>query len=278
MAASGDDTASAKPLGQACGPEDHALARVGPLRRQPGWRPRGAAWPSRGRSEIASPTSRSTQVVLADDHELQRRSWRLRLESQLDLQVVSAPGDLFTLRRQVNGHAPDVLLLDLRMPNASSVALIRSLRAASPETKIVIVTVQDSPAFARAAIEAGAIGYVLEETADSEVALATARAVRGESYLSPRVAAAIHGLRLAAGEDGLSGRETEVLRLIALGLTSTEIADELHVSRRTVETHRARIHRKLGVAKRWELVRYALARHLIGPEPDVARASEDDDD
>jgi two-component system response regulator NreC len=120
-----------------------------------------------------------------------------------------------------------------------------------------------SPLFAQHALDAGAVGFVLKDRADSELPEAIRRAAQGGEYISPRVAAGLDALRRAVSGDGLSPRETEILRLIALGHTSAEIAGTLHLSRRTVETHRARIHRKLGLATRAELVRHALRRHLL---------------
>src|SRR5262249_54225718 len=130
-------------------------------------------------------------------------------------------------------------------------------------TEIVVLTMEQSPAFARQAIDAGAVAFVMKDRADSELPEATRRAARGEEYVSPHVAAGLDALRRTVG-DGLSPRETEVLRLIALGPTSAEIARKLHLSRRTIETHRASIHRKLGLPTRAELVQFALRRHLIG--------------
>jgi two-component system, NarL family, response regulator NreC len=205
------------------------------------------------------------------------KPWLL-LEREREVAVVAEAGDVFTTMRHVTGHKPHVLLLDLRTSNGSSLELIRRLRAQAPETEIVVVTMEDSPAFAHAAIDLGAVGYVLKEQADSELPLAVRCAARGEEFVSPRVEARLDALRRSVNGDGLSPRETEVLRLIALGFTSNEIADELFLSRRTVESHRLRIHQKLGLTKRWELVRYALARHLIGPDRDAARASEGDSD
>jgi len=214
------------------------------------------------------------KVVVADDHAVVRRNLRLLLDSEHDVEVIAEAGDVFTAMRHVNGHAPPVLLLDLRMPSGSSIEAIRRLRAQAPETEIVVVTMEDSPAFARKAIDVGAVGYVLKDNADTELPLAVRCAARGEEYISPRVAAQLDALRRAEGGDGLSPRETEVLRLIALGLTSAEIADELHLSRRTVESHRARIHCKLGLATRAELVHHALERGLIGcPQSSLASAN-----
>ena len=204
------------------------------------------------------------RVVLADDHELVRRSLRLVLGREEDVEVIAEAGDLLAAMRQVNGHLPHVLALDLQMPDGSSIELIRQLRARVPETEIVVVTMEDSPAYARAAIDAGAIGYVLKQYAAHDLPVAVRCAVRGEEYVSARVGARLDALHRSIDDDGLSPREAEVLRLIALGFTNAEISDKLYLSRRTVESHRRRIHGKLGLARRSELVEYALERGLIG--------------
>jgi two-component system response regulator NreC len=161
-------------------------------------------------------------------------------------------------------RAPDVLVLDARTVSGSSIDAIRQMRSRAPRTKIVVLTMEESPAFAKRAIDAGAIGLVLQDRADTELPEAVRRAVASKEYVSPRVADGLEALRQTVDGDGLSARETEVLRLIALGHTSAEIAVKLGVSRRTVETHRARIHQKLALDTRAQLVRYALGRHLIG--------------
>jgi two-component system, NarL family, response regulator NreC len=123
---------------------------------------------------------------------------------------------------------------------------------------------EDSPAYARAAIDAGAVGYVLEQHALHDLPVAVRCAARGESYVSAQVGTRLDAPRKSSDGDGLSERETDVLRLIALGFTSDEISQKLCLSRRTVESHRRRIHRKLGIERRSELVAYALRRGLIG--------------
>jgi two-component system response regulator NreC len=204
------------------------------------------------------------KVVLADDHALVRRSLRLLLEGEDGVDVVAEAADLTTVARHLKGHVPRVLVLDLQIPGGSSIEAIRRLRERAPGTEIVVVTMERSPAFAQRALDEGAVGFVLKERADTELPVAVRLAARGEEYVSPHVAAVLDALRRAVTGDGLSARETEVLRLIVLGHTSAEIAAKLHLSRRTVETHRARIHRKLGLASRAELVHFALRRHLIG--------------
>ena len=204
------------------------------------------------------------KVVLADDHTAARRTLRLVLDGEDDLSVIAEASDLTTAERHVSGHRPHVLVVDLQLPNGSTIDTIRRLRGQRPDTEIVVLTMEDSPAFAQQAIQAGAVGFVLKDRSDVELPEAVRRAARGDEFVSPRVAAGLEALRRAVSKDGLSPRETEVLRLIALGHTSAEIASKLHLSRRTVETHRARVHRKLGLKTRAELVRYALRGKLIG--------------
>lgn len=193
-----------------------------------------------------------------------RRSLRLLLDGEDGLDVVAEAGELSHVLGHVHGHAPHVLVLDLQMSGGSSIETIRQLRTQVPRTEIVVLTMDRSPAFAQRAIGAGAVGFVVKDRADTELPLAVRRASRGEEFVSPQVAASLDALRRTVSGDGLSPRETEILRLIALGYTSTEIACQLHVSRRTVETHRANVLRKLGLATRAELVHFALRRRLIG--------------
>jgi len=201
---------------------------------------------------------------MADDHEFVRRSLRLALRREDDVEVIAEAHDLLTTMRHVNGHLPHVLVLDLRMPDGSSIAVIRQLRLPAPETAIVVVTVEDSPAYARATIDAGAVGYVLKEYAAHDLPVAVWCAARGEEYVSARVGTRLDALHRSVDGDGLSSREVEMLRLIALGFTSVEISHKLYLSRRTVETHRRPIHSKLRLTRRSELVDYALRRGLIG--------------
>jgi two-component system response regulator NreC len=204
------------------------------------------------------------RVVLADDHAAVRRNLRLLLDGEDDVQVIAEAADMSTVARHMHGHLPHVLVLDREMPNGSSIDAISRLREQVPDTEIVVMTMEMSAVFAQQALDAGAVGFVLKDRADGELPAAVRRAARGEEYISPQVEAGLEALRCSVRGDGLSPRETEVLRLIALGHTSAEIGRKLHLSRRTVETHRASIHRKLGLGTRAELVHFALRRHLIG--------------
>jgi two-component system response regulator NreC len=156
-----------------------------------------------------------------------------------------------------------VLVLDLNMPGGSSLEAIPQIRGESPDTQIVVLTMQQEPAFAREALSAGALGYVLKEAADEELVEAVRRAAAGESYLNPRLGARIAAEPPPGPPDDLSEREVDVLRLIALGHTNAEIAGQLYLSVRTVETHRSHIQQKLRLSTRAELVGYAIDRGLI---------------
>ena len=182
------------------------------------------------------------------------------------IEVVAEAGDVEAARRYVRGHHPGVLVLDLNMPGGSSLDAIPVLRNEAPETQIVILTMQEEPAFARQALSAGAIGYVLKEAADAELVEAVRRAAAGETYLNPALGARIAREPPPGPPDDLSEREVEVLRLIALGHTNSEIAEQLFLSVRTVETHRSHIQQKLRVSSRAELVRYALQRGLVNTD------------
>jgi two-component system response regulator NreC len=209
------------------------------------------------------PPLRRIKIVLADDHAVVRSGLRMLLDSEQGLEVVAEAGEVQGARRYVRGHCPDVLVLDLNMPGESSLEAIPALRAESPGTQIVVLTMQEEPVFARRALGAGALGYVLKEAADDELVHAVRAAAAGETYLTPRLGAKLASEPPTARPDDLSLREVEVLRLIALGHTNAEVAERLFLSVRTIETHRAHIQQKLNLASRAELVRYALDRSLI---------------
>jgi two-component system response regulator NreC len=209
-----------------------------------------------------SSKSSEIRIVLADDHAVVRSALRMLLDAEPGLEVVAEAGDVDSAIRYLRGHRPDVLILDLNMPGRASLDALPAIAEASPDTKIVILTMQSETAFAREAIQAGVLGYILKEAADAELVKAVRFAAKGKTYLQPDV-----GARLVAdsGQSSrtLTGREREVLKLIALGYTNLELADTLHVSVRTVESHRANIQVKLGLSKRSELVRYALDRGML---------------
>lgn len=215
---------------------------------------------------VGSDLPAAITVVLADDHQVVRSGLRVLLASDGRFDVVGEAGDVAGAVTAVRASRPRVLVLDLNMGGESSLDAIPQLRADAPETQIVVLTMQENPAFAQAALRAGAVGYVLKDAADGELMTAVVSAAEGRTYLNPEL-----GARLAAQPaetdgrpDNLSPREVEVLKLIALGHTNGEIASSLFLSVRTVESHRAHIQQKVGLTTRAELVSYARDRGLLG--------------
>ena len=203
-------------------------------------------------------------VVLADDHQIVRDGIRMVLESEADIGVVAEAGDADAAARYVLGHKPRVLVLDLSMPGGSSLDVIPKILETSPETAIVVLTMQSEPAFARQALRAGAKGYVVKHSAAGELVDAIRAAIRGETYVNPKLGARLAAEPAAEGPpDGLTPREVEVLNLLALGYMNPEIAEQLVLSVRTVETHRANIQRKTALSTRAELIAYALDHGLV---------------
>src|SRR5665213_1565923 len=211
----------------------------------------------RKHTSVATIERASIAVVLADDHLVMRRSLRTLLDGEPDLSVVGEAGDEEAATRLLDAHRPHVLVLDLRADGPSGIDTVRSLSGRVPDTKIIVLSAEDSPEFAQRALSAGAAGFVAKDLADEELAPAVRAAAGGEEYVSPRIASRLDVLHRALTDNKLTGREVEVLRLIALGYTSAEVARKLHLSPRTIETHRAHIHSKLGLANRAELVHYA---------------------
>jgi two-component system response regulator NreC len=208
-------------------------------------------------------------VLLADDHSAMRRALRLLLDGEEGVEVVAEVSDLTAVVERTRSAQPHVLVLDLDMPGGSSIHTIGRRRMQAPDTQIVLLTMEESPVFAQQALAAGALGFVAKDHADSELPVAVRAAAHCERYVSPRIAARLDVLRLARVEDRLSQREVEILRLIALGYTSVEIAHQLHLSPRTVESHRAHITGKLGLPTRAGLVGYALGRGLLETRSDT---------
>jgi two-component system response regulator NreC len=205
------------------------------------------------------------RIVLADDHQIVRTGLRLLLSSENGGEVVAETGDVDGMLRAVLGHKPDVLVLDLTMPGTlTSLQALPLVRERSPNTATVVLTMQEDPEYARRAFRAGALGYVLKEAADTELVEAVRRAAKGQIYLNGSLGAKLAVTPAhAAPADDLSKREAAVLQLIVLGHTNAEMGEQLFLSVRTVETHRANLQHKLGLSTRAELVRYALDHGLL---------------
>jgi two-component system response regulator NreC len=203
------------------------------------------------------------RIVLADDHSLLRSGLRMLLDSEGGLEVVAEAANTDDAWRYVRSHRPDVLILDLNMPGGSGLDLIPRLSAEEPGTKIVVLTMQRDPAFARQALRTGAHGYVIKDAADIELVEAVRAAARGDRYINPRLGAKLLAMPPEQRPGDLSDRELEIVRLIALGHTNPEIASQLFLSIRTIEAHRSHIHQKLQISTRAEVVRFALENRLI---------------
>jgi two-component system response regulator NreC len=203
------------------------------------------------------------RLVIADDHAVVRTGLKLVLEAEEGFEVVAEAGDVDAAKRMVAARRPDVLVLDLNMPGTPSLPAIPEL---AQQTAVVVLTMQSNPAFARQALHSGALGYVLKEAADAELVSAVRAAADGRTYLNPELGArmALAPAAPAGPPDDLTGRELEILRLIALGHTNAEIGGRLFLSVRTIESHRAHIQQKTRRGTRAELVRYALDHGLLG--------------
>jgi two-component system, NarL family, response regulator NreC len=205
------------------------------------------------------------RVLIVDDHAVVRAGVRALLEREDDMEAVGEAGDAAAALRLAKQFEPDVVLMDVVMPGTTGVDAAAEILHVLPETRILMLSMQDDPSYVRQAFTNGAIGYVLKEAADAELVTAIRRVAAGEQYVHPTLGAKLIGAGgpSRAAEDPLSDREREVLSLLALGHTNQEIADRLVVSVRTVEAHRAHILTKLRLSTRAELVRYAIDAGLL---------------
>jgi two-component system, NarL family, response regulator NreC len=209
----------------------------------------------------------SVRVLIVDDHAVFRAGLKLLIDAEDDLEAVGEAGNARDAIFQARALEPDVVLLDLVMPDQSGLEAMPTLLHERPEMKVLILSMQDDPHYIREAFAAGASGYILKEAADTEVVAAIRQVAEGSSYVHPAVGAKLVAAETAearrAREDPLSDREREVLRLLALGHTNQEIAAQLYISVRTAETHRAHIMQKLRLSSRAELVRDALEQGVL---------------
>ncbi len=217
----------------------------------------------------------TVRVALCDDHSVVRSGLRRIVEAEADLEVVGEAATGADAAALAAASHPDVFVMDLGLPDQSGIAATQEVLKASPSTKVLVLTVHDDLAYLRRAFEAGAAGYLVKEAADVELIQAIRQVAAGRRYVHPTLGAALlapdaPAARLRGPGGELSERELEVLRMIALGLTNTEIAGRLYVSVRTVETHRAHIQQKLDVRNRAELVRRARDAGLL-EEEDTSR-------
>jgi len=208
-----------------------------------------------------------TRVLIVDDHAVVRAGLRLLIDAESDLEAVGEAASAREAVFEARATKPDVILMDVVMPDQTGLEALPTLLHEHPEAKVLILSMQDDPRYVREAFAAGASGYVLKEAADNEVVGAIREVAEGGRYVHPELGARLIEAEAAAQRradaDPLSDREREVLRLLALGHTNQEIAQTLYISVRTAETHRAHIMQKLRLGSRAELVRYALAEGLL---------------
>jgi DNA-binding NarL/FixJ family response regulator len=209
-------------------------------------------------------TPLKTRILLADDHEVVRNGLRMVLDSAPDLEVVAEAGD--------GAEAVELAVLDVTMPRMTGLQAAREISRRKPEVRVLILSMHDNEQYFFEALKAGASGYVLKSVANRDLIEACRATMRGEPFLYPAAVRALVRDYLdrasrgeATPEDPLSPRELEVVKLIAEGFTSEEIAGQLFISKKTVDRHRANVLEKLGMRNRVELTRYAIRRGLVVP-------------
>lgn len=202
--------------------------------------------------------------MLVDDHAVVRAGIRLVLDNAPGIEVVGEAGTEERAVVLARAHRPDVVVLDVLLPGKGGIALIPDLLEVSPASRVLMLTSSAEPETVEKALAAGADGYSIKRATDTDLIAAVQAVAAGSSYVHPELGAALASGR-KAGAGPLSPRELDVLRLVALGHTNHEIAEQLYISTRTTEMHRASIMRKLHFDTRAQLVNYALANGLIGP-------------
>jgi DNA-binding NarL/FixJ family response regulator len=213
--------------------------------------------------------------MIADDHAILRAGLKMLINAQADMEVVSEAADGEKAAQIARETRPDVALLDLTMPRVGGMKALGEMARDCRETRVLVLTMHDDPAYLKSALAAGASGYLLKRAVDAELIAAIQAVYRGGVYVDPRLASVLVQDVLAKGSAGgrptrpahiLSPRELQVLRLVARGYTSAEIAKQLFVGVKTIETYRLRLTEKLGLRTRSDVVRFAVQMGLLSPE------------
>jgi two-component system response regulator NreC len=219
--------------------------------------------------------TRTIRVMIVDDHAILRAGLRMLLNAQADMEVVSEAPDGEKAIQKVQESKPDVILLDLTMPQVSGMKALQEIARSCRETRVLVLTMHDDPAYLRSALAAGASGYLLKRAVDSELIAAIRALHRGGVFVDPRLARILVQDVLAKKATKadptqttniLSDREMQVLGLVARGYTSAQIAKQISVGVKTAETYRSRIGKKLGLRTRSDVIRFAVQMGLLTPE------------
>jgi DNA-binding NarL/FixJ family response regulator len=204
-------------------------------------------------------------VLVTDDHAILRTGIRAVLEQEPDITVVGLAASADQAVAKARALQPDVILLDVVMPRKSGFEALPELHRVAPDARVIMLSMQTSPSSIRKALNAGAVGFVAKHASEADLVDAIRRVAAGARYVDPELAGDLVVLDSAALTEPLSERERDVLFMLALGYTNQEVAEQLYLSVRTVDTHRAHLMRKLDLRTRAEMVHYALANGLIGP-------------
>jgi two-component system response regulator NreC len=209
-------------------------------------------------------------VLLADDHPIVRQGLRHLLEAEPDLKIIGEASDGLQAVQLTEKFKPNVLIVDIMMPDLNGLEVLRQVKDRSPATCSIVLSMQSADVYVVEALKAGALGYVLKETGPSELVNAVQQVIGGKRYLSPRLSERLIDVLLQTTEEltldpyeTLTNREREVLQMAAEGMTTSAIAKRLSISPRTAELHRGRMMDKLGLNNQTELIRYALKRGIL---------------
>ncbi|HJW90428.1 MAG TPA: response regulator transcription factor [Anaerolineales bacterium] len=214
-----------------------------------------------------------TRLLLVDDHAVVRVGLRMLLESEPDMEIAGEAASASEAINQISQLHPDVVLMDIGLPDLSGIEATRNIKRFSPETAVVALTIHEDEEYFFKMLEAGASGYVPKRAAPEELLSAIRVAAAGEVYLYPSLAKLLvqdylhqdHASKEPASLDGLTAREQEVLALLAEGASNSEIGDQLSISPKTVARHRENIMSKLNLHSRSDLVKYAIRKGIIQP-------------
>ena len=219
------------------------------------------------------------RVLIVDDHAIVRTGLRMLINPQPDMEVVGEVADGHEALRQAREANPDVLTLDLTMPGGGGLKTLEGLRLACPQMRVLVLTMHEDPSYLRAALAAGASGYVAKSAVDAELLAAIRSIAQGRTFVTITLSdrgthqvlggTAVTGVAPRAPVKLLSSREQEVLKLLAQGYTNKEVGTQLCLSVKTIETYRARLADKLGSRSRADLTRYALEMGLLDPGPSL---------